>query len=200
VSHVTDRARFEVEVTAILDNLYGAALRLAKNPADAEDLVAESVAKAWASRDSLEDPARFQGWMFRILTNTFIGDCRKRGTVSVDEPAGGGSEFSLFDRLHQPFLLWWGTPEQEFLRKVLREDLQRALDALPGVFRVVVVLSMLEGFRYQEIADMLAIPIGTVRSRLARARSLLQEAVWQHSQHANAGCIGAAKACAGGKP
>lgn len=181
-----DSARFESEVVGTLDRLYGAALRLAKNHADAEDLVAEAVAKAWASRESLEDPARFEGWLFRILTNTFIGECRRRGTVSLDEPASEGEEFSLFERLHQPFLLWWSNPEQEFLRKVLREDLTNALDALPEVFRVVVVLSELEGFSYQEIVDMLDIPIGTVRSRLARGRSLLQRAVWQHSDAGHA--------------
>jgi RNA polymerase sigma-70 factor (ECF subfamily) len=195
MGHACDRARFESEVVNTLDRLYGAALRLAKNPADAEDVVAEAVAKAWASLDSLEDPERFQGWIFRILTNTFIGECRKRGAVSLDEPAGEGDEFSLFERLHQPFLLWWSNPEQEFLNKVLREDLQRALEALPEVFRVVVVLSELEDFSYQEIAEMLEIPIGTVRSRLARARSLLQQAVWQH---ADASRIGAAKVRVGG--
>jgi RNA polymerase sigma-70 factor (ECF subfamily) len=190
-----DRARFESEVVTALDRLYGAALRLAKNPADAEELVAEAVAKAWASLDSLADPERFQGWILRILTNTFIGECRKRGTVSLDEPDGEADEFSLFERLHQPFLLWWSNPEQEFLNKVLREDLQHALDALPEVFRVVVVLSELEGLSYQEIADMLEIPIGTVRSRRARGRSLLQRAVWQHS---GAGRIRAARAGVGG--
>jgi len=190
-----DRARFEVEMVTILDRLYGAALRLAKNPADAEDLVAESVAKAWASLDSLEDPERFQGWIFRILTNIFIGECRKRGTVSLDKPAREEEDFSLFERLHQPMLLWWGNPEQEFLNKLLREDLRSALEGLPEVFRVVVVLSELEGFSYQQIADMLEIPIGTVRSRLARGRSLLQQAVWHHSE---AGQVGAAKAGAGG--
>jgi RNA polymerase sigma-70 factor, ECF subfamily len=196
VNSLSDRARFEAEVTGTLDRLYGAALRMAKNPADAEDLVAEAVAKAWTSRESLDDPARFQGWIFRILTNTFIGECRKKGTVSLDEPAADSEDFSLFDRLHQPFLLWWGNPEEEFLRKVLREDLTRALDALPEVFRVVVVLSELEGFSYQEIADMLDVPIGTVRSRLARGRSLLQQAVWQHSE---AGRPASLKAGTGGE-
>lgn len=189
------RARFESEVVTILDRLYGAALRLAKNPADAEDLVADAIAKAWDARDSLEDAARFEGWIFRILTNTFMGQCRKRGTVSFDDPSVDGEEFSLFERLHQPFLLWWSNPEQEFLLKVLREDLARALDALPEVFRVVVVLSDLEGLSYREIAEMLEIPIGTVRSRLARGRSLLQQAVWQHS---DAGVAETAKHATGG--
>jgi RNA polymerase sigma-70 factor (ECF subfamily) len=181
VNPLTDSARFEAEVSGTLDRLYGAALRLTKNAVDAEDLVAEAVAKAWAARESLEDSAQFQGWIFRILTNTFFDERRKREMVSLDECDGEGDEFSLFERLHQPFLLWWSNPEREFLRKVLREDLTRAIDALPEVFRVAVVLSELEGFSYQEIADMLGIPIGTVRSRLARGRSLLQRAVWQYA-------------------
>jgi RNA polymerase sigma-70 factor, ECF subfamily len=89
--------------------------------------------------------------------------------------------FSLFERLHQPFLLWWGSPEQEFLDKLLREDLECAVDALPEVYRVVVVLADLQGFSYQEIADALGLRIGTVRSRLARGRSLLQKALWEHA-------------------
>lgn len=114
-----DGARFEAEVAATLDQLYGAALRLAKNRAEAEDLATEAVSKAWIARESLENPAQFQGWIFRILTNTFIDERRKRGTISLDEPDREGDEFSLFEHLHQPFLLWWSNPEQEFLRKVL---------------------------------------------------------------------------------
>jgi RNA polymerase sigma-70 factor (ECF subfamily) len=196
VNSPIDGARFEAEVAASLDHLYGTALRLAKNRANAEDLVAEAVSKAWIARESLKDPAQFQGWIIRILTNTFISECRKRGTISLDETDGDSDEFSLFEHLHQPFLLWWSNPEQEFLRKVLREDLTRAFDGLPEVFRVVVVLSELEGFSYQEIADTLGVPIGTVRSRLARGRSLLQQALWQHS---DAGRVSAANSRAGGE-
>src|SRR3954471_14424110 len=86
--------------------------------------------------------------------------------------------FSLFDKLHAPFLLWWGTPERDFLDKMLREDLARAVDALPEAFRVVIVLADMQGSTYQEIAETLEVPIGTVRSRLARGRALLQKALW----------------------
>jgi RNA polymerase sigma factor (sigma-70 family) len=79
-------------------------------------------------------------------------------------------EFSLFERLHQPFLLWWSNPEREFVNKLLREDLERAIDGLPEVFRVVVVLSDVEGLSYQDIARSLRIPVGTVRARLSRGR------------------------------
>jgi RNA polymerase sigma-70 factor (ECF subfamily) len=84
--------------------------------------------------------------------------------------------------MHQPFLLWFSNPEQEFLDKLLREDLDRALATLPEHHRIVVILSDLEEFNYAEIADMLDIPIGTVRSRLARARSALQKILWQQAR------------------
>jgi len=185
----TDRAFFEQEITGLLDRLYGTALRLAKNRADAEDLVAETVTKAWANFGSLHDRQCFRGWLFRILTNTFLSECRKTAPLSIEALAEAQGEdeepaFSLFDRLHQPFLLWWGNPEQEFLNKVLQQDLQKAVDALPEVFRVPVILADLQGLSYQEIAAALGVPLGTVRSRLSRARSLLQKALWQHAQEA----------------
>lgn len=184
-----DRAVFEREITGLLDDLYGAALRLCKNRSDAEDLVAEAVTKAWANLAALQDKQCFRAWIFRILTNTFFTECRRRRTVSLEELAGAEEEsedapFSLFERLHQPFLLWWGNPEQEFLNKLLREHLERALDELPEAFRVVVILAELEGFSYQEIASMIEVPVGTVRSRLSRARSLLQKSLWQEAQAA----------------
>lgn len=182
-----DRALFESQVTALLGGLYGAALRLVKNRADAEDLVAECVTKAWAHFGTLHDRTCFRAWIFRILTNTFFSECRRTRTLSLEEMTehDGDAEpevFSLFEQLHQPFLLWWSNPEQEFLDKLLRADLERALDALPEVFRVVVILSDLEGFGYQEIAGMLDVPIGTVRSRLARGRSMLQKMLWDQAR------------------
>lgn len=84
--------------------------------------------------------------------------------------------------MHQPFLLWFGNPEQEFLDKLLREDIDRALAALPDCYRVVVIMSDLEEFSYAEIAQSLGIPVGTVRSRLARARSALQKALWRQAR------------------
>jgi len=174
---------FETQVLAILGPLHGVARRLTKNEADAEDLVAESVTRAWQARASLADARAFRAWMFRILTNTFISERRKmlarpREEQLVDESSERDDAFSLFERLHQPFLLWFANPEQEFLDKLLREDLDRALAALPEHYRVVVVLADVEGLKYGEIAEALDLPIGTVRSRLARARSALQRTLW----------------------
>jgi RNA polymerase sigma-70 factor (ECF subfamily) len=187
-----DRAFFESQVLGQMDRLYGMALRMTRNPATAEDLVAETVTRAWAGFATLNDRSRLRPWLFRILTNTFISQYRKQATdPTVEEWVEGCGEddadFSLFERLHQPFLLWWGNPEQEFVNKLLRQDIAAAIDGLPEPFRLAVMLVDVEGFSYQEAAEALDVPVGTVRSRLKRARACLQKALWQH-----AGDIGAA--------
>jgi RNA polymerase sigma-70 factor (ECF subfamily) len=183
-----DQRWFAAEVERLLPELLGAALRLTRDPTDAEDLVADAVAKAWVARESLRDQSAFAGWLCRILTNEFLSRRRAaavRGTVeSFDEETFGAESFSLFEKLHQPFLLWWGNPERAFLDRLLREDLERAIDALPDAFRVVVVLVDVHGCRYQEVADALGLPVGTVRSRLARGRAVLQRALWEHARDA----------------
>jgi len=182
------RKTFELQVLALLGPLQGVARRLTGNEADAEDLVAETVARAWRGLDALESEAAFRSWLFRILNNTFISEIRRAGarpkteSIECDEGAGDEPEFSLFEQMHQPFLLWFDNPEQDFLDKLLREDLDRALATLPEHYRIVVILSDLEEFNYSEIAETLDIPIGTVRSRLARARSALQKLLWQQAR------------------
>jgi RNA polymerase sigma-70 factor, ECF subfamily len=183
-STARDGAWFASEVERLLPELFGTALRLTRNRTDAEDLVADAVAKAWISLDSLRERSALPGWMFRILTNVFLSNRRAaalRGPHEpFDEEAGEDVSFSLFQRLHQPFLLWWGNPERAFLDKVLREDLERAIDGLPDAFRLVVILVDVRGCSYQEVAETLEIPVGTVRSRLARGRAALQRALWDH--------------------
>jgi RNA polymerase sigma-70 factor (ECF subfamily) len=178
-----DRVFFRGEIERLMDRLYGTALRLTRNPADAEDLVSNTVVKAWTNLDKLADRQAFQKWLFRIMTNTFISDRRRMrhetGDVSLSEEGEDG--FSLFDRLHQPFLLWWGNPEKDLINRLLREDIERALDALSDEFRTVVILVEINGHSYAEAAEILAVPIGTVRSRLSRARSMLQRALWEHA-------------------
>ena len=181
---VISKEGFESQVLAILGPLHGVARRLTRNDADAEDLVAEAITRAWRARESLSDAGAFRAWVFRILHNTFVSERRKalarpREELLMEESAENECTFSLFERLHQPFLLWFGNPEQAFLDKLLREDLDRALAALPEHYRVVVVLADVEGFKYGEIAETLDVPVGTVRSRLARARSALQRTLWE---------------------
>lgn len=177
-----DAAWFEEAVLALLPDLLSTGRRLTRNQADAEDLAAETVARAWTALGTLRDRASFRGWVFRILTNLYITSVRSRARTPDEEPLPDEeAAFSLFERLHQPLLLWWSNPEQEFLDKLVREDFERALDALPDAFRLVVVMADVGGFAYEEIAHELGIPLGTVRSRLSRGRALLQKALWTHA-------------------
>ena len=175
-----DRTWFEQATLEALPELLGLARRLTRNREDAQDLAAEAITRAWLHRDTLRDCERFSGWVVRILTNLFLSQRRSEAT-HPHESLDLEEDFSLFERLHQPFLLWWGTPEQEFLDRLLREDLIRAIEALPEPFRIVVVLADIQGYPYGEIAESLGTPVGTVRSRLARGRALLQKALWEHA-------------------
>ena len=182
------RRAFEEQLLALLGSLNGVARRLTASPADAEDLVAETVTRAWRALDSLKSEAAFRAWIFSILHNTFVSELRRAGarprleSVECDEAEEEEVQFSIFEQMHQPFLLWFSNPEQAFLDKLLREDLDRALASLPEHHRVVVVLSDLEELSYGEIAEALGIPVGTVRSRLARARAALQKILWQQAR------------------
>jgi RNA polymerase sigma-70 factor (ECF subfamily) len=179
----TDRDWFAQAATDALPGLFGAALRLTRNRADADDLVADTIAKGWTRLETLTDREKVRGWLFRILTNAFLSVRRTEARRGAHESLDSDTEddFSLFEHLHAPILLWWGNPEQQFLDKLLREDLARAVDQLPEQFRLVLVLADMQGHTYQEIAEMLNVPIGTVRSRLARARAQLQKALWKHA-------------------
>lgn len=184
------RQFFADEVDRLTDRLFGTALRLTRNRDDAEDLVAETVAKAWAKCSELQDPHRFDAWIQRILANTFVSAWRRRRAspeIAIrpdEEQDDEGTPFSLFEKLHQPFLLWWSSPEESAIAKLLREDIERALDGLPDVFRIAVVLVDVQGHSYPEAAELLGVPVGTVRSRLARARALLQRSLWEHARDA----------------
>jgi RNA polymerase sigma-70 factor, ECF subfamily len=177
------RQFFETEVERLMDRLYGIGLRLTRNRTDAEDLVAEALAKAWAHLPSLHDLQCFEKWVFRILVNTFIGDRRRQAKTFCEVSVGQDDvhAFSLFEKIHQPFLLWWSNPEQQLLEKLRREDIERALDALPEVYRVVVIMVEVQGFSYAEVAETLTVPVGTVRSRLSRGRALLQASLWRQA-------------------
>lgn len=184
------RQWFESRLEPLMDRLYGTALRLTRDPDDAEDIVAEAVSQAWRRLDTLRDPQRFEAWLFHILNNAFISEWRRR--QSRPKPTGDpdaaerleSDDFTLFQQLHQPFLLWWGSLEDQFFNGLLQEELERAIDALPDAFRVVMVLVEVQGYTYEEVARLLGIPLGTVRSRLSRGRGLLQKALWRQASEA----------------
>lgn len=183
------RRLFEQAVERLADRLYGTALHLTRDPDDAEDVVAEAVGRAWSRLDELRDVEHLEGWLFRILNHTFISlwrrrRCRQDRETGLDLSGCEAEQFSLFQQLHQPFLLWWATPQDRVIDSLLRDDIQAALDALPDAFRLIVVMVEVEGFTYREVSEALDIPLGTVRSRLSRARSLLQAALWERAREA----------------
>jgi len=182
---------FGQQIEENMGSLYKVALRLTRNPADAEDLVAESVEKAWTSLKSLDDRSRFRAWIFRILHNGYISSYRKKSIrpneCPYDELDPDNSNHEIASLLiEQPseFLNWWANPEQELYNDILGEDLISAVESLPEMFQLTVILINLEGFSYDEAAEALGVSPGTIRSRMNRGRTLLQKALWHHANDA----------------
>ena len=169
-------ARFEADALPLLNSLYSAALRLTRNPSDAEDLIQETYLRAFRAFHQFEAGTNLKAWLYRILTNTFINSYRKKQrepqTVSDDEledwylyskMAGSGAEPSA---------------ETAVIESLPDEEVQEALASLPEQFRIAVLLADVEGFSYKEIAEITEVPIGTVMSRLHRGRKALEKRLW----------------------
>jgi len=166
------RARFEAEALMHFDALYRSALRWTRNRNDAEDLVQETYTKAWRFFDQFTPGTNCKAWLFKILTNTRINahHQKARRVQEVDlesvEPVAARHEGEALDAPTRG--------ELAAFADLLHDEVKAGMDAVPESFRVVLILSVIEGFSYKEIADILEIPIGTVMSRLFRARRLLQ--------------------------
>ncbi len=171
------KERFERDVLPLLPNLYSAALRLTRNPSDAEDLVQEAYLRAYRGFSGFEEGTNLRAWMYRILTNTFINAYRKKQREPVTVREDDVEDWYLYDKLGETGVE--PSAEAEVLRRMPDEDVQRALEALPEGFRLAVLLADVEGFAYKEIAEILDIPIGTVMSRLHRGRRALEKALWE---------------------
>jgi RNA polymerase sigma-70 factor (ECF subfamily) len=177
-----ERRRFQEEALPLLDSLYGGALRMTRNPADAQDLVQDTMLRAYRAFSSFQPGTNLKAWLFRIMTNAYINTYRRRQReprkVSSDEV----EEFDLYQTLKDHDTAWDETPENIVLDALVDSDIIEAIDDLPEQFRMAVVLSDIEGFSYAEMAEIMDVPMGTVMSRLHRGRKQLQERLWEKAR------------------
>ena len=166
---------FDDEALPHLDALYRVALRLTGDPARAEDLVQDTMLKAYRSWRQYRPGTNAKGWLLTILRNTFINDYRRRKLEPVAMDLEAVEPHAIYRDIET------ADPEGAFFSQIVDEKVLQAVDALPPEFREVLVLSDMEGLRYAEIAQTLQVPVGTVKSRLFRARRLLQAALYEHA-------------------
>lgn len=177
-----DHKEFEQLTMPHADALLRTAVRMTRNPADAEDLVQETYLKAYRFFDRFERGTNIRAWLFKIMTNLFINSYRDRAKRPEETSFDEMEDFSLYSKMAAGTQKDGTNPEKELFDKLYGDEVQKALDRLPEEFKMVVLLNFVEGFSYQEIAEILGIELGTVKSRLHRGRKLLQKALWEFAK------------------
>jgi len=180
IKRQTDRRRqFEDEALPHMDALLRTALRMTKNSSDAEDLVQEAMTKAYRSWDKFKSGTNCRAWLFKIMTNMFINEYRSKSRAPVSLSVDDIDDGFLYGQLSLAGSQ--RTPEEDLFNRILDDDVKNAIAELPEDYRLVVVLSFVEGFSYQEIADIVDLQLGTVKSRLHRGRKLLQKKLYDYA-------------------
>lgn len=176
---MADQAQFADQAMEYMPNLYSAALRMTRNPSDAEDLVQETYLRAYRSFGTFEEGTNLRAWLYRILTNAFINSYRAKKRRPEQADIEDVEDLYLYRRVGESTISGelGRSAEDELLEHFTEAELKQAIEALPEQFRLAVLLSDVEGFSYKEIADILDVPIGTVMSRLHRGRRSLQRAL-----------------------
>ncbi len=174
---MADQANFEVDAMQYAAQLYSAAMRMTRNPADAEDVVQETFLKAYRAYGSFETGTNLKAWLYRILTNTYINKYRKAQRRPSEVELGELQDLYLFKRLGEPSGAT-ESAESQALDMFVDDDIIAAIESLSENFRLPVLYADVEGFSYREIAEILDVPIGTVMSRLHRGRKSLQRKLW----------------------
>ncbi|GAA3620651.1 RNA polymerase sigma factor SigR [Microlunatus ginsengisoli] len=174
-------ARFEADALGYLDQLYAAALRMTRNPADAEDVVQETYAKAYASFHQFTPGTNLKAWLYRILTNTYINSYRKRQREPQISDSENVEDWQIA-RAESHTSSGLKSAETVALENLPDSDVKEALQALAPDFRLAVYLADVEGFSYKEIAEIMGTPIGTVMSRLNRGRTQLRKLLGDYAR------------------
>jgi RNA polymerase sigma-70 factor, ECF subfamily len=175
-----DNDTFTEEALSHLDSLYGVACKLTRNPSEAEDLVQDTLLKAMRAREQFKSGTNLKAWLLRILTNTFINKYR-RGGLERSVLEGPDADPLVDGWVSAATMRQLRDPEQHALLPIIEGEVRRALDALPADFKLAVILCDVEELTYEEIAQVMGCPIGTVMSRLHRGRKLLQRSLYNHA-------------------
>jgi RNA polymerase sigma-70 factor (ECF subfamily) len=181
----TERSRQEFEslLTPLLSPAYGTALHMTRNRDDAEDLVQEAALRAYRAFHTFEKGTNFKAWFFRILTNLYLNKYRQKQREPEMVHIEDAPDLYLYAQtLNSGMHSWCADPASQVMRKLTTEHVTTAIEALPEEFRTVCALYFMQEFAYQEIAEILDCPLGTVRSRLHRGRKMLQRELWHVAQ------------------